>query len=112
MHGYVLVSCKDPLPEMRRPLGAALSHISSVGHCVRINSRTLPHLHQRIIDAELAVRTEWTSLQQKEPRSPLTEIIFTISSRHAIWPGASEFRTTNRGKGDKGEKGNWEKNLG
>ena len=108
MHGYALASMLDPVGQEWCGLEAALSHISTVENLSRMNSKTGGNMHPRIVEAEGAVRSEWTKLGQAQPQISLSAIIDVISQRHAIWPLLSEFTRTQtpRWKGDKnGQKG-------
>ena len=92
MYGYVLVSCADEVAKTWCGLDSALSHVSELGNYVRLNTRGNLFLHQKTLDAELAVRVEWARVQQKEPKFTLSEIIETVSKRHTIWPVIGDFR--------------------
>ena len=93
MYGYVIVSSRDPEGQMWCDLDAGLSHISTVEHFLRLNTKNGIGLRQKIVDAEMAVRMEWTRVQQLNPDMSLSEIISTVTNRHTIWPSIGEFRT-------------------
>ena len=91
MHGYAIVSMEDPAGDEWRSLGAALQHVSTVESFSRANSKSAGSLHYRIMEAEAAVRSEWTKLGQTQQGISLTAIIDVVAQRHAIWPLLSEF---------------------
>ena len=101
MRGCAIVSMADAPGEGRCNLEAALQHVSAVESLSRANSKSAGALHYRIMEAEAAVRSEWTKLGQAQPGGSLTAIIDVVSQRHAIWPLLSEFTkyTTRTNKG-------------
>ena len=59
-------------------------------------------LQNRLQEAEMSVRTEWTLGLQAEPGIALGDAIHIAGRRHSIWHLASGFKTlktTGRGKG-------------
>ena len=103
MHGYALVSMSDEKGNGWVSLENALAHISIVGNFPRANSKISHRMHAQVMDAESAVRTEWTKLAQNRPELNLSNIIEIVAQRHAIWPLASEF-TKSTPSGYKGGK--------
>ena len=66
MLGYVLVSANDDPENQRCTLEAAMSHIDIVEHYSRLDSVTGRNLHQRIMQIEMTIRTEWARVCKYE----------------------------------------------
>ena len=108
MNTYVLASVFDPPERMWCPLTAALAHVAVVEQMSRANSKANYALQQRLQEAEMSVRTEWTRVLQADPRLTLGDAIQIVGQRHSIWPLMSEFRTVKNvdaGKGTGKNKG-------
>ena len=97
MMGYALVSAADAgLPWVS--LDAAQKHIATVENLSRISARGGHTFHQRILDAEMNVRCEWTRVAQAESSLLLSDIIEIVGQRFTIWPTPAELK----GSGGKG----------
>ena len=107
MRGYAIISMEDAAGNEWCSLEAALQHVSTVESFSRANSKVAGTLHYRIMEAEAAVRSEWTKLGQTQLGISLTAIIDVVSQRHAIWPLLSEFtkHPSRTQKGWPGQKG-------
>ena len=92
MHTYTLVSSRDPPERTWCNLTAALSHVSIVEQMSRANSKANHILQQRLQEAEMSVRTEWTRVLHADPRMSLGDAILAVGQRHSIWPLMSEFK--------------------
>ena len=94
MLSYALVSCRDQEDNTWCSLEAAQAHISTVEHYSRLSSLHNHSLHNRIMEADMAVRQEWTRVLQHEPRLKLTDAIALVAQQRTVWPLGSEFRNS------------------
>ena len=67
MYGYCLASAKGPLPETWCDLDGALLHISRVESLCKLDSRCGHAQIGRIREAEMAARSEWARIPQRQP---------------------------------------------
>ena len=93
--GYALVSAADPTP--RCSLDAAQRYISCVEAVSRLSAKSHHANHQKILDADMSARIEWTRVAQAEPSLNLGDIIEIAANKHTIWPIAADLKGT---KGD------------
>ena len=97
MFGYALVSAADQGPPWCS-LDAAQKHISTVENLSRMSARGGHINHQRIVEAEMNVRCEWTRVAQAESILCLSDIIEIVSQRFTMWPVITDLK----GSGGKG----------
>ena len=91
MHGYAIASMNDEPADEWVSYEAAMSHIATVENLARSNSKISHRTQAQVMEAEAAVRTEWTKLAQNIPELNLSNIIEIVAHRRAIWPLSSEF---------------------
>ena len=90
MNGYALVSACDTIPWCT--LEAAQKHIITVENISRASSKYHHTEHNRILQAEMQVRCEWTRVAQLDSRYTLSDVIEIVSRRHSIWPVTNDLR--------------------
>ena len=90
--GYVLVSVNDPPENQWCTLEAAMSHIDVVEHYSRLDSASNHQQHNRIMQIEMTIRTEWARVRQYEPDFSLGDAITLVGKRQQLWPCVTEFR--------------------
>ena len=84
-----------------------MSRVSAAANLSRSKSRASRRNHPHVMEADLAVRTEWVKLSQSQRGLPLTAIIQIVAHRRAIWHMVSESAksTANNPKGGKRNDG-------
>ena len=109
MYAYVLASAPDPIETTWCSLEAARSHISVVEQYSRLSTAAGGTFAHRIMEIELAIRSEWVRTHHREPLLSLSEVITIVSQQTTLWPMAHEFRAPTRQPPTKGpgQKGGW-----
>lgn len=49
-------------------------------------------LGARVMEVELAIRSEWVKLHHREPLLSLSDVITIVARNNSLWPMAYEFR--------------------
>ena len=110
MYAYVLASAPGPLENTWCILEAARAHVSTVEHYSRLSTAAGGAFANRIMEIELAIRSEWVRTHHKEPLLSLSDVITIVSQQTTLWPMAHEFRNpirttvTNKGQYQQVEK--------
>ena len=84
MNDYAIVSVLRPPGRTRCPLTAARAPVSVVEQLSRANSKAKHALQQRLQEAGMSVRTEWTRDIQAGPRVALGDAIHAVGQRRSI----------------------------
>ena len=96
MMGYALLSARDPTGGEWCNLDAASLRIADDEQHSRRNSHHQHVLRSKILECEMAIRTERPRICLADPEMLLTDIIVLAPRRHNIWPLASDFRGLGR----------------
>ena len=102
MMGYVLVSVNDPPGQEWCTLEAAMAHVDCVEQYSRLDSLANHQMHQKIMEIEMSIRTEWSRICQFHAQFSLSDAINLVASRNT-WPLISDFKAITW-KGDKGNR--------
>ena len=96
MYGYALVSAADATGHERCDLNATMAHITAVGYYSRLNSKRNNTPHSRLIEIEMAIRTEWRMVFQQDRRFSIGEAV-AFTGQRKLRPFISEFRPVKGG---------------
>ena len=93
MYAYALAAATDPIETTWCSLEAARAHISIVEQYSRMSTAAGGAFANRIMEIELAIRSEWVRTHHREPLLSLSDVIAIVSQQTTLWPMAHEFRT-------------------
>ena len=92
MYAYVSASATDPIESTWCSLEAARAHISIVEQYSRLSTAAGGGFANRIMEVELAIRSEWVKVHHREPLLSLSDVITIVSQQTTLWPMSHEFR--------------------